>query len=81
MLTAESTLYHQCNFKFYRLDSLAAILEPVNKKTMPTQPKPRKTTKPVSEDSKIEKLIDQRDTANRGLQKILKKMNEKNENK
>jgi hypothetical protein len=56
-------------------------LELLKIKRMTQRQKPRKSKDPVSEDSKIEKIINQRDTANKGLEKILKKMNEKSENK
>ncbi len=47
---------------------------------MAQRQKPKKTKNPVSEDSTIEKLINQRDAANKGLEKILKKMNENTNN-
>jgi hypothetical protein len=47
---------------------------------MTQRQKPKKAKDPVSEDSTIEKLISQRDVANKGLEKILKKMKENTKN-
>lgn len=42
--------------------------------------KPKKKKDPVSEESVIEKLINQRDAANKGLEKILNRMKENTKN-
>lgn len=47
---------------------------------MTSSQKPKKKKNLVTDDAKIEKLIHQRDAANRGLEKILKKMKETNKN-
>lgn len=47
---------------------------------MTQRQKPKKEKAPVSEESVIEKLINQRDAANKGLEKILNKMKENTKN-